>query len=61
MSDPYIEQARAMASLSAENGLLREKIERLRALLKSASHHVDNEGDVSLLTDIRRALEARKA
>ncbi len=30
MSDPFIEQARALASLSAENGLLRAEIERLK-------------------------------
>jgi len=36
-----------------------DEIERLRALLKGASYHVENVGDVSLLTDIRRALEGK--
>jgi hypothetical protein len=34
MTDPYTEQAKAMAALSTENGLLRAEIERLRTTLR---------------------------
>jgi hypothetical protein len=34
-----------------------EEVERLRTLLKAAAYHVEGEGDVSLLTAIRAALE----
>jgi hypothetical protein len=34
-----------------------EEVERLQTLLKAAAYHVEGEGDVSLLTAIRAALE----
>lgn len=42
MSDPYTEQSRVMASLSAENGLLRDEIERLRAELAVKARFEDD-------------------
>ena len=38
MSDPYTDQAKAMAALSAENGMLRADIERLRVALNDCIH-----------------------
>jgi hypothetical protein len=40
-----------------ENERLRAEIKKLKALLKSASHHVETEGDSSLLFDILNVLE----
>ena len=34
MTNPYTEQAKALAALSAENGLLRAEVERLREALQ---------------------------
>lgn len=34
MSDPYTDQAKVLAALSAENGMLRAEVERLTAKIK---------------------------
>jgi len=42
MTDPYTDQAKALAALSAENGLLRAEIELLRDALQGALSMVDS-------------------
>jgi hypothetical protein len=48
-----------LAEQCGQTLVARNDNEQLRALLKAASYHVEGEGDVSLLADIRRALERK--